>query len=123
MQRSLLASSPDIIVATPARAALQISASTLSLDSLRTLAIDEADLVLSYGYEEDLHNISESIPRGIQTMMISATLSADIDALKQWYCRNPVIVELDGQVEDDATVTQYVVKYWPSFDSLEPSDR
>ncbi|CAO1603271.1 ATP-dependent DNA/RNA helicase [Xanthoria calcicola] len=110
VQRSLLASSPDIIVATPARAALQISASTLSLDSLRTLAIDEADLVLSYGYEEDLHNISKSIPRGIQTMMISATLSADIDALKQWYCRNPVVVELDGQEEDDATVTQYVVK-------------
>ncbi|KAL8755614.1 MAG: hypothetical protein Q9199_003519 [Rusavskia elegans] len=110
VQRSLLASCPDIIVATPARAALHISASALSVDNLRTIAIDEADLVLSYGYEEDLHNVSKSIPRGIQTMMISATLTADIDMLKRWYCRDPVLVELDGQEENDATVTQYVVK-------------
>ncbi|KAL8998666.1 MAG: hypothetical protein Q9169_002327 [Polycauliona sp. 2 TL-2023] len=110
VQRSLLASSPDIIVSTPARAAFHISASALSADNLRTIAIDEADLVLSYGYEEDLHNISKSIPDGLQTMMISATLTADIDTLKHWYCRNPVLVELDGQEESDATVTQYVVR-------------
>ncbi|KAL8668722.1 MAG: hypothetical protein Q9168_006660 [Polycauliona sp. 1 TL-2023] len=110
VQRSLLANSPDIIVSTPARAALHINASALSLENLRTIAIDEADLVLSYGYEEDLHNISKSIPRGLQTMMISATLTADIDTLKQWYCRDPVLVELDGEEENDATVTQYVVK-------------
>ncbi|KAL8847874.1 MAG: hypothetical protein Q9221_007085 [Calogaya cf. arnoldii] len=110
VQRSLLASSPDIIVATPARAALHISTLALSVDNLRTIAIDEADLVLSYGYEEDLHNVSKSIPKGIQTMMISATLTADIDTLKHWYCRNPVLVELDGQEANDSTVTQYVVK-------------
>ncbi|KAL8645617.1 MAG: hypothetical protein Q9226_007218 [Calogaya cf. arnoldii] len=116
VQRSLLASSPDIIVATPARAALHISTSALSVDNLRTIAIDEADLVLSYGYEEDLHNVSKSIPKGIQTMMTSATLTADIDTLKHWYCRNPVLVELDGQEANDSTVTQYVVKYVPSLE-------
>ncbi|KAL8885724.1 MAG: hypothetical protein Q9215_006461 [Flavoplaca cf. flavocitrina] len=110
VQRSLLASSPDIIVSTPARAALHISASTLPTDNLRTIAIDEADLVLSYGYEEDLQNLSKFIPRGIQTMMISATLTSDIDTLKRWYCRNPVLVELEDKEENDATVTQYIVK-------------
>ncbi|KAI4272961.1 MAG: hypothetical protein LQ337_004961 [Flavoplaca oasis] len=110
VQRSLLANSPDIIVSTPARAALHISASALSTDNLRTIAIDEADLVLSYGYEEDLQNLSKFIPKGIQTMMVSATLTSDIDTLKHWYCRNPVLVELEDQEENDAPVTQYIVK-------------
>ncbi|KAL8786392.1 MAG: hypothetical protein Q9213_002808 [Squamulea squamosa] len=110
VQRSLLASSPDIVVATPARAALHISTSAFSVDSLQTLAIDEADIVLSYGYEEDLRNASHSIPKGTQTILISATLTTDIDTLKDLCCRNPVLVELDGQEKQDGLVTQYIVK-------------
>ncbi|KAL8920319.1 MAG: hypothetical protein Q9172_004551 [Xanthocarpia lactea] len=110
VQRSLLASSPDIVVATPARAALHISASALSLDNLQIIAIDEADLVLSYGYEEDLQDVSKSIPKGTQTMLISATLTTDVETIKDLYCRDPVLVELDGQEENEPPVTQYVVK-------------
>ncbi|KAL8774281.1 MAG: hypothetical protein Q9209_001032 [Squamulea sp. 1 TL-2023] len=110
VQRSLLASSPDIVVATPARAALHVSALAFSVHSLQVLAIDEADIVLSYGYEEDLRNVSSFIPKGTQTILISATLTTDIDTLKDLCCRNPVLVELDSQDKRDGTVTQYIVK-------------
>lgn len=110
VQRSLLADSPDIVVATPARAFLNISTSALSLDSLTHLVIDEADLVLSYGYEEDLHNVAKTIPSGIQTFLMSATLSTDIETLKGIFCRDPVVIALDDTKEDNS-VSQYVVKY------------
>ncbi|KAL8727601.1 MAG: hypothetical protein Q9181_005653 [Wetmoreana brouardii] len=110
VQRSLLAASPDIVVATPSRAAVQISTSTLSIDNLSILAIDEADLVLSYGYEEDLHNFAKSLPSTVQTMLMSATLTTEIETLKALYCRNPVVVEVEDRSGDDGGVTQYVVK-------------
>ncbi|KAL8677584.1 MAG: hypothetical protein Q9186_005993 [Xanthomendoza sp. 1 TL-2023] len=110
VQRSLLASSPDVVVATPARAALHLGTSVFSVESLSVVAIDEADLVLSYGYEEDLQNVAKSIPKGVQTMLMSATLTTDIDILKSLYCRDPVLVELDGDKRSDGTVIQYVVK-------------
>ncbi|KAL8905121.1 MAG: hypothetical protein Q9207_002822 [Kuettlingeria erythrocarpa] len=110
VQRSLLANSPDIVLATPARAALAISTASLPADGLSLLVIDEADLVLSYGYEDDLHNVSKSIPSGIQTMLISATLTSEVDTIKSLYCRDPATINLEDEVENRDSVTQYVVK-------------
>lgn len=111
VQRSLLANSPDIVLATPARAALAISTASLHTDGLSLLVIDEADLVLSYGYEEDLQNVAKSIPSGVQTMLISATLTTEVDTIRSLYCRDPAIINLEDEVENKDDVTQYVVKY------------
>lgn len=110
VQRSLLADLPDIVVATPARAFLNLSTSSLALQKLTHLIIDEADLVLSYGYEEDLQNVAKAIPSGVQTFVMSATLSTEVDTLKGIFCRDPVTLILDEAEDDDKGVSQYVVK-------------
>lgn len=73
--------------------------------------IDEADLVLSYGYEEDIQNIAMAIPRGVQTFLMSATLTTEVDTLQGLFCRSPVILKLEDKEEDGSGVTQYVVRY------------
>ena len=111
VQRSLLADLPDIVVATPARASQNRNTSALSFQNLAYLVIDEADLVLSYGYEEDLQNVAKALPSGLQTYLISATLSTEVDTLKGMFCRDPVVLELDEVEDDDTGVSQYTVKY------------
>lgn len=111
VQRSLLADSPDIVIATPARASLNINSLAFSVSSLQHLVIDEADLVLSYGYNEDLQNVANAIPQGVQTFLMSATLTAETDTLKGLFCRNPAILELEDKVLDGGGVSQYYVKY------------
>lgn len=110
VQRSLLAESPDIVVATPARATRSIQISALSVDSLTHLVVDEADLVLSYGYEDDLQAIAKAVPKGIQTSLMSATLTAEVDALRGLFCRDPIILDLEDAPSDGGGVSQYVVK-------------
>ena len=110
VQRARLAGSPDILVATPGRIAVHLNSSALSLDGLTHLVIDEADLILSYGYDEDLQTISKSVPKGVQTFLMSATLKADLDSLKGLFCRNPVVLSLDEEESDDGKVSQYIVK-------------
>lgn len=110
VQRSWLAQSLDIVVATPARAAQCVKDSSLSLDGLSHLVIDEADLVLSYGYDEDLQNLSQAVPKGVRTTLMSATLSLDVDTLKGLFCRDPVIVDLQESATDAGGVTQYSVR-------------
>ena len=110
VQRTWLAQSPDIVVATPARAAQCVNNSTLPLDRLSHLAIDEADLVLSYGYDEDLQVISKTIPKGVQTTLMSATLSTDVDTLKGLFCRDPVVVDFQESAKDAGGVTEYSVR-------------
>lgn len=111
VQRSLLAELPDIIVATPSRICLNLNTSALSLDTLTHLVIDEADLVLSYGYEEDLHSLAKAIPKGVQKILMSATLSTEVETLKGLFCRNPTILELDELGDDPGDISQFVVKW------------
>jgi ATP-dependent RNA helicase DDX56/DBP9 len=73
--------------------------------------IDEADLVLSYGYDEDINALSKAIPRGVQTFLMSATLTSEVDTLKSLFCRSPVILKLEDKEEKGAEVSQFVVKY------------
>ena len=110
VQRTLLAELPDIVVATPASAARNIDASVLDLKQLTDVIIDEADLVLSYGYDEDLQVISTAIPKGIRTSLVSATLTADISTLKDLFCRDPEFIDLEETADSGRSTIQYAVR-------------
>ncbi len=42
----------------------------ISLDRIKVLVLDEADLILSYGYEEDLTKLLEGLPQIHQTLLM-----------------------------------------------------
>ena len=110
VQRTMLADFPDLVISTPTRVLANVNNSALSLEKLSYLVIDEADLVLSYGYDEDINLLSKAIPRGVQTFLMSATLTSEVDTLKSLFCRSPVILKLEDKEEKGAGVSQFVVK-------------
>lgn len=57
-----------------------------------TLVIDEADLILSYGHDEDVRHIfgDSFLPKVFQSFLMSATMTEDVEALKGLALRNPV---------------------------------
>jgi len=101
---------PDVIVSTPGKVAQLLTGSTLSLNSIQKLVIDEADLVLSYGYEDDIDKISKAIPSGVQTFLISATLTPEVDQLRTTFAQDYAVVDVHDKEEKGQEVTQYVVK-------------
>lgn len=110
MLNAVLQDSPDIIVTTPSRATQYLSSSRLSLDNIQQLIIDEADIVLSYGYEDDINAIAAALPRGVQTFLTSATLTSEVEELKSIFCRDAVVVKIDDAEEKGEGVTQYAVQ-------------
>ncbi|ODQ67540.1 DEAD-domain-containing protein [Nadsonia fulvescens var. elongata DSM 6958] len=113
VQSSLLSSLPEIIVATPSRARQYISKETLS--NIGYFVIDEADLVLSYGYEDDLKALAEVLPlkTKLQTWLMSATLTEEVDQLKQVFCRSPAILKLEegSQAEESKEDEKFLLAY------------
>eukprot|EP00736_Rhodelphis_marinus_P002869 Rmarinus@m.19885 len=84
----------DVLIGTPSRLAALLESGSLNLkNSLQVLVVDEADLVLSFGYEANLRTIVESLPSICQSMLMSATLSKDIQALRKLILRKPVTVD------------------------------
>ncbi|KAI1432312.1 ATP-dependent RNA helicase DBP9 [Xylaria sp. CBS 124048] len=107
--RSMLASMPHIVVATPSRACAGLKMSNW-VANLKVLIIDESDLVLSYGYEEDLNTLAASMPKGIQAVLTSATLTSDVDRLTSRFCKNPTTLDLNEPEAEGEGITQYVVE-------------
>jgi len=73
--RPLLAVKPDIIVGTPSRVLAQMKAGYVSFSKLRWLVLDEADLLFSFGYEDDLRSVYSQLPSGCQAFITSATFT------------------------------------------------
>lgn len=113
---SLLLESPEIIISTPGKLinTLETKINSVSLDNLKFLVIDEVDLVLTFGYQEDLLKISQYLPlkKNLQTFLMSATLNEDIQNLKTKFCRSPAILKLnDDEIsKGQSRLVQYYVK-------------
>ena len=73
---------------------LRSFAQNLSLGSLESLVIDEADLILSYGHDEDVRQIFGGgyLPKVFQSFLMSATMTEDVEALKGLALRSPVSI-------------------------------
>ncbi|CAG8630858.1 11474_t:CDS:10, partial [Dentiscutata erythropus] len=110
LQRPILSELPDIIVATPSRALAHLDSQNIVVrDTLDSLVIDEADLVLSYGYEDDVQKILTHLPKIFQCFLMSATLTKNVENLKQLLLRNPAILTLHEE-KDEINLTQYCVR-------------
>jgi len=72
----------DILVATPGRLVDMLERARVSLQSIRYLALDEADRMLDMGFEPQVRRIVEQmdmpLPGVRQTMLFSATFPKEI---------------------------------------------
>ncbi|KAH6643827.1 P-loop containing nucleoside triphosphate hydrolase protein [Boeremia exigua] len=108
--KAKLADNPDIVIATPARASANINNGALSVAELAHLVVDEGDLVMGYGFKEDLDQIAQNIPKGVQIFLMSATLNTEVESLGSLLCTDPVVLKLDDLNKDAERVKQYVIK-------------
>ncbi|MDD5289349.1 MAG: DEAD/DEAH box helicase, partial [Dehalococcoidales bacterium] len=85
----------DIVVACPGRLLDHLWKGTLNLAGLEILVIDEADRMLDMGFLPDTRNVLKCILHKHQTLLFSATLSADIRKLALEIMQEPITVQVD----------------------------
>lgn len=110
---SVLNEKPEILVSTPSRLLTVLEEnSNINLMELKYLVIDEVDLILSYGYDEDLEKLSNylNLKQSMQVFMMSATLNEDINGLKQKFCNKPAILKLQDLDNQNKRLLQYYIK-------------
>ncbi len=80
-QRKAIAQGADIIVATPGRLYDLVINKDLQLNGIKKLVIDEVDVMLDLGFNRQLTNIFELLPRSRQNIMFSATMTDYVGTL------------------------------------------
>jgi ATP-dependent RNA helicase DeaD len=87
-----------IVVGTPGRVLDHLTRGTLNLEKVRYVVLDEADRMLDIGFRPQIERILRRLPEGRQTLMMSATLPADVMKLKDRYMINPEHVNVSPAV-------------------------
>jgi len=130
-QRYRLQMKPDIIISTPSKLISNLkqiqqhhssssssSSSSgnviddnnnniLDLSSVTTLILDEADLILSFGYTDDIHSILTKLSKNFQGILMSATLSAELDKFKKITLHQPVLIKLEESKDTMINLLQF----------------
>lgn len=88
-----VSSGKDFVVGTPGRLLDLLRGGELSLQKLESLVLDEADMMLDYGFLEDVENILSFTHSTHQTILFSATMPSAITQLANSILNNPVRVE------------------------------
>jgi ATP-dependent RNA helicase RhlE len=87
----------NVLVATPGRLLELVSAKSVHLSDIQTLVLDEADKMLNLGFKEELDKILALLPVKRQNILISATLSDDIEQIHRILLREPVVIKIAAE--------------------------
>jgi ATP-dependent RNA helicase RhlE len=93
-ERMLRHQGVDLLVATPGRLLDLHGRQSLSLDDLEVLVLDEADRMVDMGFAPDLKRILRLMPRDRQTLMFSATMPREVNAVAREATDDPRRLEL-----------------------------
>mgnify|MGYP003507963197 FL=1 len=75
----------QIIVATPGRLIDLMERGRVDLSHLKNVVLDEADEMLNMGFSESINTIFEHVPEDRNTLLFSATMSREIEAIAKNY--------------------------------------
>lgn len=75
----------QIIVATPGRLIDLMKRGVAQLDQVNNVVLDEADEMLNMGFSESINEIFEGVPADRNTLLFSATMSKEIEAIAKNY--------------------------------------
>ncbi len=89
----------DIIVATPGRLIDLMNRGAADLGAVRYVVLDEADEMLSMGFQEDMDTILEGVPSEHRTLLFSATMSREIERIAQNYLTDAQQIQVGSRNE------------------------
>ena len=94
----------DILVSTPGRLLDLVNSKAVYLSEVETLVLDEADKMLSLGFEEELRQVMALLPKKRQNLLFSATLDNKVNAIQETLLRNPVTVEIKEEANPEPSL-------------------
>jgi superfamily II DNA/RNA helicase len=108
-QRKLLARGVAAVVACPGRLEDLVATGDVALDKVDLVVLDEADRMADMGFLPVVRRLLDRTSERRQTLLFSATLDGDVDALVRRYQRDPVRHEAAGLADEQGDVDH---RFW-----------
>jgi translation initiation factor 4A len=105
-------SAPHIIVGCPGRVFDMIRRNHIQGANVNMIVLDEADEMLSAGFNDQIYNIFQYMPSEIQVVLFSATMPPDLYNLTEKFMRTPVNI----QVKADQLTLEGIQQHYIALD-------
>jgi ATP-dependent RNA helicase RhlE len=93
-QQMVLLKNTEILIATPGRLLDLVSTQSINLSKMEILVLDEADKMLDLGFQDEVNQIINLLPKKRQNILFSATLNTSNDLIKQILSTDPIRIEI-----------------------------
>jgi len=103
------AACPHIIVGCAGRIHDMFRRRYLSGNDIRILVLDEADEMLSQGFQEKINQIFHFLPESLQVVLFSATLPPEIIEITKQFMKAPLKITMEVERLNLDCITQYFV--------------
>lgn len=103
----LKVSQPHIVIGTPGRIYDLVKSGDLAIHKAHTFVVDEADMTLDMGFLDTVDKIAGSLPKDVQILVFSATISQKLQPFLKKYLTNPVMEKIKT-----ATVIADTIDNW-----------
>ena len=100
---------PHVVVGTPGRILDMLSKDHLYTNKLKTIIIDEADEMLSQGFQDMIHNIFQRIPRESQVALFSATFPDELMEITEKFMNSPERILVKKEQLTLEGISQYYI--------------
>jgi len=103
----------DVLVATSGRFLDVLKKRQMNLSHLEFFVLDEADKMLSLGFEEELDLILEAIPSSRQNLLFSATYPPKMQKIASKITNDALHVNIESQTATTDSITQRCIEVNP----------
>ena len=107
-QIAALEDGAQVVVGTPGRVLDHLRRGTLDASAIRIFVLDEADEMLSMGFQKELNAIIETLPKDRQGLYFSATIPPDVERLANNHLRDPEYVTLSSDQIGALEISHFV---------------
>lgn len=106
-QAIALSKNPHIVIGTPGRIIDHLSHTKgFNLKHLKFLVFDEADRLLDFDFEKEIHQLLSVIPKNRTTFLFSATMTSKVHKLQKASLVDPVKIEVNSKYTTVNTLVQ-----------------
>ena len=106
IQIKALRAGAQIVVGTPGRIKDLIARNVLKLQNIRTVVLDEADEMLSFGFLPDIKAILSQVTNVHQTLLFSATMNSAVSGVVKQFQHDAVRIEIGSGNQTASNVMQ-----------------
>lgn len=99
----------QLVIGTPGRVIDMIYRGHFQTGKVRYVVLDEADRMLDIGFRPDIEKILRKMPSARQTLLLSATMPAQVLRLAERYMRQPTNINLS---QDEVSVDRIEQRYF-----------